>query len=150
MIETLVAVLLSLPLPWYAPGEAPETRAERDDRVAMIGRVIVDETASPAEQMPWTHAELASVTATILWHESWRFRLDVHDDTRRGDDGDSIGLPQAHRGPWIDGAEWEALAGTDEAATRRAVAYAVKVLAFHVERWPPCKEIPPSLNQRPH
>lgn len=132
LILALLAVALQLPEPWYPPGEAHETQAERRDRIEMITTVIAEESRATA--LPWPADGVATVTLVMLDAESWHFRRDVHSGERKGDGGKAICLGQAHRAPLLTRAEWLGLAGLDHQSTRRCVRHTLRVFELHAKR----------------
>lgn len=122
---SLIAAAISLPPPWYAPGKEVETEGEYRARVAVIAEAIALEAQS-ATRWSWGPRSLAFAVLTKFYEES-RFALEVHDGTKRGDEGRAICLGQHHRNGRSE-EEWESLVGTDLDSTRRCVSATVKTL----------------------
>lgn len=116
--SALLAAMLSLPGPWYAPDKQPETEAERAARLGLIAEAIVQETRT--EWLAWA-------VLVKTFHESRRWAVEVHEGSARGDGGRSICLGQI----WDGGEE---LAGTDLESTRRCIRTAIRHLAYHARR----------------
>jgi hypothetical protein len=103
------------------PSEKEEPR-DRAGRLATIAIAIVEETRDDIGWFPsWQHYHRASLVAVKTYHESGRWRLDVHNGKRRGDQGRSVCLGQIMSGHWIDVDLHRSLPGTDMASTRRCI-----------------------------
>lgn len=130
----LYTAALTLPGPYYPPGRAPETCAERAERVAVIALAIEAETHDAdhwAEE--WSREDWAWAGFAKTWAESGRFRREVHDGRLRGDRGVSVCLGQIYGGG-------EALVGVDFDATRRCLREVFRHLQLHQQRcrvWKP-------------
>jgi len=122
----IIAALLSLPTP--AESELTSARAAR---VEMIGRVAIEVTA-PAWS-GWSHRQRAALLLAKISAESGNLSLAVHDGTKRSDGGQSICLGQIHWGRWLrmTRAQWLALGGADETATRRCLSETWRQLGLH-------------------
>lgn len=123
----LLIAVLAAPTPWGCPEDAPA----REARLRSIVRVAIEVTAEPVPG--WSHQQRTALLLAKLQAESGGYRLDVHDGSRRGDRGNSICLGQVMHGPWLSmsRAEWESLAGTDIAATRRCLTEVWRQLQMH-------------------
>lgn len=132
----LLTVALALPAPWYPPERPPETGLERALRIQRLTEALVLEAKNPPACWRWSTADLAWAGLVITWWESGRWRVEVHDGTRRGDAGRSVCLAQIHDGG-------EELVGTDLASTRRCIRTAYEHLARHARRCLP-KDAEPS------
>jgi len=114
----LLALMLSMPSPWGAT----ETPQERGARLDTIAEAIIQETKPQGQWLPsWTHRDRAALALVLTYHESGRWRRDVHDGTKRGDHGRSVCLGQIMSGRWIDRALWRSLPGVSLAATRNCI-----------------------------
>lgn len=120
LVARLVALALSLGQPYYPPGKAPETAAQREERVSAIIRAA-DAVEDPPE-WPGTHDELVAALLAVSWYESGRWRLEVHDGRVRGDHRRSVCLAQVHGGG-------DDLVGTDFEATVRCFRRAAEIFA---------------------
>lgn len=132
----LWAAALALPEPWYPPGRCPETHAERAERLTVIALAIEAETEDAdlwAED--WTREDWAWAAFAKTWAESGRFRLEVHDGRRRGDNGKSVCLGQIMHGG-------ESLVGTSLEATRRCYREVFRHLQLHQQR---CRVFVPTV-----
>lgn len=101
----LAALLLLQPAP--AP-DWGETQAVYETRLTLIASAIVAATPEKSHQL---------AVATVFWYES-RFSPRVHSGARTGDRGRARCLGQHWQGR-RSVLEWQALAGTDLAATTR-------------------------------
>jgi hypothetical protein len=119
MYDFLLALALSLPAPWYPPGQNPETPEQYRSRVVAITLAITDSTGGDRD--------LAVATLIKVYSES-RFRVDVHAGKTRGDHGKAICLGQVHRKRTVSVEQWEGLAGTDYWATLRCMTEVSKQL----------------------
>lgn len=126
---------LSLPEPYYPPGRAPETCAERAERVAVIALAIEAEThdadhwAEDWEREDWAWAAFAKT-----YDESRRFALEVHDGRARGDHRQSVCLGQIYGGG-------DELVGVSLEATRRCYREVLRHLQLHQRR---CRVLVPT------
>lgn len=122
---SLLAAALSLPPPWYAPGKQVEAEPEYRRRLETIVSAIAAESEG-VNGWTWGRKSLAIAVLSKFYEES-RFALEVHRGSRRGDRGRAICLGQHHRNGRTE-SQWEALAGTDEASTRRCARATVQAL----------------------
>lgn len=123
----LTAIAVSLPAPWYPPDEPVETCAERLDRVMLIAEAHAIEAELIPDGWGWDARDLALAGLVVTWHESGRWRLEVHDGSKRGDGGKSVCIGQIHGGT-------EDLVGTSLEATRRCVREVYRHLGTHWRR----------------
>ncbi len=124
----LYLAALAGPLPYYPPGQCPETGAERALRMATIALAIDAETERADEWAPgWTREDWAWAAYAKTWAESRRFAVEVHDGRKRGDNGKSVCVGQI----WGGG---DVLVGTDLAATRRCYHEVFRHMLIHRER----------------
>lgn len=124
----LFLAALRLPEPHYPPGHCPETGAQRAARLSVVALAIEAETTeADAWHEGWSRADWAFAAFTKTWWESGRFRLEVHDGRKRGDNGQSVCLGQVMGG----GAE---LVGTDFESTRRCYREVLRILHLHQMR----------------
>lgn len=144
LIVALLSVALALPPPWYAPGQAPETPAQRDQRIETIVEASVLAAQPAPEGWPGTRAELSSALLAISWWEGIRWRLDVHQGRKRGDHdprlgrGHSCGLAQLwdhcdHMGTSLE-ATTEHFREAAEILARSAAQCRVRVVTEHTMR----------------
>lgn len=136
LAEILLAIALSLPAPWYAPGKAPETEAEYRERLQTIATAIALE-AEANEDWQWDPTSLAAVTF-VTWYSESKFALEVHNGSGKSRHGEDQGrarcLGQLHKTGWVPKSVWKTLAGTDLEATRRCARATMKVLAMQGKR----------------
>jgi len=134
--EILLAIVLSLPAPWYQPGKNPETPSAYQSRLETISKAIALE-AEAAEDWRWDASSLAAATL-VVWYGESRFALEVHDGTRKSrygeDDGKARCFGQLHQTGLVPRPEWESLAGTDLEATRRCARATMRVLSVQGRR----------------
>jgi hypothetical protein len=127
--DKLTFTALNLPERWQPPSQPkPETIPERRERLRLIVRALMLELPEAkglrGEEWFWTQEELAWVTFTKIYHESYWFSLDVHNGELRGDRGKSVCLGQIMRGE-------EELVGTDMESTRRCLKRVIAYLVMH-------------------
>lgn len=127
--QRMVEVAAALPVPYYPPGKAPETKEQRDARVALIASVVAERAPINAElhHWFWSSDDLALAAFTMMWFESGRFKLSVHSGKQRGDSGRSTCLGQIMNGG-------DSLVGTGREATTRCVDKVMEILAQHQNR----------------
>ena len=113
----LLSAALSLPSPWYPPGENPETVEQYRARVEVIASAIVAEAAQ-APGWGWGTRALAFAALTIMYKESG-FALSVHNGEKLGDRGRASCLGQVHMSGMVPKHEWVRLTGVDTESTRR-------------------------------
>ena len=111
LLESLLALALSWPHPWYPPGKNPETPEQYQERIGTIVQAVTMETQD---------RELATAVLVLTYQES-RWRVDVHDGSKLGDHGRAACLGQIHVSWRVPKQDWEALTGTGLEATRRCV-----------------------------
>jgi len=128
--EALLAVALGFPAPWYEPGKNPETPDEYRARLEIIAEAIALE-ATGADAWPHGAEGLASATL-VLWQAESRLSYDIHANTGNDPWGQDYGrarcLGQLHATGLVPQSEWETLAGSDLAATRRCANATMRVL----------------------
>lgn len=125
--EKMFNAIELLPKPWYPPSHAPkETEEERLDRMAMIARIIVEESSVDSGWY-WSDESLAWAVMIKTWFESGRFRYSVHSGKLRGDKGRSVCLGQIMNGS-------EKLVGVTEENTRNCIRKVIKHLVMHQNR----------------
>lgn len=136
LAETLLAIMLSLPAPWYAPGKNPETPAEYQARLETIAEAIALE-AEAADAWRWDATTLAAATL-VTWYSESKFALEVHGGTgtsRWGeDDGKARCFGQLHQTGLVPKDEWASLTGVDLEATRRCARATMRVLTVQGNR----------------
>ena len=127
--------MLPLPAPYYAPGKAPETCAERAERLTVPAYAIAYETEdADVWAEGWTRWDWVSAGIAKTYAESRRFALEVHDGRARGDRGQSVCLGQIMGGG-------DELVGVDLEATRRCYREVFRHLQLHQRR---CRVLVPT------
>lgn len=136
LAETLLAIMLSLPAPWYQPGKNPETPAEYRARLETISKAIAAE-AEAADEWRWDTTSLAAATL-VVWYRESRFALEVHNGSgtsRYGEDnGKARCFGQIHQTGLVPKEEWKQLTGVDLEATRRCARATMRVLTVQGRR----------------
>jgi hypothetical protein len=131
LVETLLAVVLSLPAPWYQNGKNPETPEQYRERMETIATAIAVE-AEANEHWRWDSRSLAAATL-VIWYGESRFAVEVHSgsgQSRWGEDGGRARcFGQIHETGLVPKKDWEQLAGTDLESTRRCARATMKVLS---------------------
>jgi hypothetical protein len=134
--EILLAIVLSLPAPWYKQGKNPETPSAYQSRLETIAKAIAME-AEAAEDWRWDANSLAAATL-VIWYGESRFALEVHNgsgQSRYGeDDGRARCFGQLHQTGLVPRPEWESLTGIDLEATRRCARATMRVLSVQGRR----------------
>ena len=132
----LLATLLSLPAPWYAPGKNPETRDEYRARLETVANAVAVE-AREAKRWSWDARSLAAATL-VIWYGESRLALEVHNGSGRSRYGEDGGLArcfgQIHATGLVPRPEWEKLTGTDLDSTRRCARATMRVLTVQGRR----------------
>lgn len=126
LAAALLATALAAPGPWYPPGKDPETPCERHQRYETITTALAVE-AEELQGWGWSTPDRAWAGYVVTRAESGRWRLEVHDGTRRGDNGESVCLGQIRGGG-------DGLVGTSPEATRACVRAVYEHLAHHWDR----------------
>jgi hypothetical protein len=136
LAEILLAIVLSLPAPWYRPGKNPETPSDYNARLETIAKAIAIE-AEAAEDWRWDANSLAAATL-VIWYGESRFALEVHNGAGKSrygeDDGRARCFGQLHQTGLVPKDEWDKLAGIDLEATRRCARFTMKVLSVQGRR----------------
>jgi hypothetical protein len=127
LAAAILATALAASGPWYPPGEDPESPCERQQRYETIATALAVEAIELEDGWGWSAADRAWAGYVVTRHESGRWRLEVHDGSRRGDRGQSVCLGQIRHGD-------ESLIGTSLEATRACVRAVYEHLAQHWER----------------
>jgi hypothetical protein len=122
----LLSAALSLPPPWYPPGENPETLEQYRARVDVIASAISTE-ANQAPGWGWGSRALAFAALTIMYNESG-FALSVHTGEKLGDRGRASCLGQVHMSGMVPKHEWARLTGVDTESTRRCARATIRYL----------------------
>jgi hypothetical protein len=134
--EILLAIVLSLPAPWYQPGKNPETPSAYQSRLETIAKAIAME-AEAAEDWRWDASSLAAATL-VIWYGESRFALEVHNGSGKSrygeDDGRARCFGQLHQTGLVPRDEWESLTGIDLEATRRCARATMRVLTVQGRR----------------
>lgn len=127
----LVVIAMALPKPYYPPGKNPETREQYEARVEIVIEAVSLEAplarGPEGEEWLWPTEDLISGAFIKMWSESRRLSLEVHNGTRKGDNGKSVCLGQIMYGS-------KKLVGTDLAATRRCTAKVMQIMIQHQHR----------------
>jgi len=146
-LQTLTAAAIALmqtfsPV-WYpTTGEFtnPETDEQRDDRWEMIAEVNAEVAYGDKGKniTPWSpQDDLALIKAVQRGESAFEYRVHAGVPSHIGtaDAGKAKCLGQIHYvKAWWTEAEWEALAGTDRAATKRCAEAILRVFAYHAKR----------------
>jgi hypothetical protein len=144
LAEILLAIALSLPTPWYKPGQNPESSLEYRERMQTIATALAME-AEANEDWQWDPTSLAAATF-VTWYSESRFALEVHNGSGKSRFGEDAGqarcLGQLHKTGWVPKSQWQKLTGTDLESTRRCARATMKVLAMQGKR---CK-----MKQKPN
>ncbi len=126
-LARLLAVVLSLPPPYYTPGHEPESAQARAARIETIVTTAVQEAEEARDEWPGAPEELAIALVSVTWFESRRWAIEVHDGRWRGDRGASVCLAQV----W---SKDRSLVGTSMEATRQCLKRATEILLLHANR----------------
>lgn len=130
---TLIAVALQLPPPWYGPGEInPETPEQYRARVTVIVQAAEAE-AKLFKPWPWGPRALATMAVIHAYGES-SFRLNVHDGTKLGDNGQSRCLGQVKASGRLSDKDWLATSGTSLESTRNCMRAMMRYLSIYRHR----------------
>lgn len=136
LTEIILAIVLSLPAPWYHPGKNPETNEEYRGRLQTISEAIAIE-AEATENWRWDAASLAAATL-VVWYGESRFALEVHSGSGKSRYGEDQGrarcFGQIHQTGLVPKPEWESLTGVDLEATRRCARATMRVLTVQGRR----------------
>lgn len=127
--SVLISAALSLPPPWYPPGENPETQTEYESRIERIAEAVAEETAQ-VRGWTWGRRALAMAVLTVMYNES-RFAVAVHTGEQLGDRGRASCLGQIHVSGMVPREEWEKLTGDDIESTRRCARATIRMLVAH-------------------
>lgn len=134
--EILLAIVLSLPAPWYNAGKNPETPSAYQSRLETIAKAIAIE-AEAAENWRWDASSLAAATL-VIWYGESRFALEVHNGSGKSrygeDDGKARCFGQLHQTGLVPRDEWQSLTGIDLEATRRCARATMRVLSVQGRR----------------
>jgi hypothetical protein len=134
--EILLAIVLSLPAPWYKAGNNPETPSAYQGRLETIAKAIAME-AEAAEDWRWDASSLAAATL-VVWYGESRFALEVHNGSGKSrygeDDGKARCFGQIHQTGLVPKDEWKSLTGIDLEATRRCARATMRVLSVQGRR----------------
>jgi hypothetical protein len=134
--EILLAIVLSLPAPWYKAGNNPETPSAYQSRLETIAKAIAME-AEAAEDWRWDASSLAAATL-VIWYGESRFALEVHNGSGKSrygeDDGKARCFGQLHQTGLVPRDEWQSLTGIDLEATRRCARATMRVLSVQGRR----------------
>lgn len=134
--EILLAIVLSLPAPWYKAGKSPETPSAYQSRLETIAKAIAME-AEAAEDWRWDASSLAAATL-VIWYGESRFALEVHNGSGKSrygeDDGKARCFGQLHQTGLVPREEWQSLTGIDLEATRRCARATMRVLSVQGRR----------------
>jgi hypothetical protein len=129
MLSGLMTIVAVLPAPWCAPRSC-ESEADRAARLGTIAQAIHDVAAAPPPGWSWGPEELAAALLATAYEESGRFRRDVHDGTKLGDNGRARCLTQVHAQDALPRNQWRGTTGLDYDATRRCFQAAATLLAL--------------------
>jgi hypothetical protein len=124
MLETILAVLLSLPA-WHGDVETP---AERRARLTTVATAIA--TAARGDRQVAAALVVQGNFETHYARHVHEGRCGQHPKSRVGecDRGESVGLWQARRGSWLPQERWESFKGADLDSTTKAAQYAARAL----------------------
>lgn len=119
---------------WYPPGKGPESGTERAIRWRAIVDVVLDESDG---SLFWRSDMAALVLSTFKFESALDYHVHGGEPSPIGhqDNGRARCLGQIqHVRAWWTETEWKALAGRDEAATRRCARAAMRIYEYHAKR----------------
>lgn len=154
-IESLMAAAVALmqtftPI-WYPEDGKfanPETESEREARMAMIGEVNAEAAYGTKGKnvTPWgPKDDLALLKAIQRGESGFEYRVHAGEESHIGtaDSGKARCMGQIHWvRAWWTKEQWQALAGTDRAATRRCADAILRILNYHAGRCKLRRDIP--------
>ena len=146
-LETLTAaaivVMQSFTPVWYpADGKFanPETEAERDERLEMIGEVNAEVAYGDKGKniTPWgPKDDLALLKAIQRGESAFEYRVHAGQESHIGhaDYGKAMCMGQIHWvRSWWTKEQWRALAGTDRKSTKLCAEAMLRILRYHADR----------------
>lgn len=149
LIAAAIAVILTLPRPWFPEEHRPETDAEREARISRLVTRVVARAEEESKRIGYTPIEVTSLSLAIAYNESalaWEVHAGQEWPKRPppfGDNGRAACVfqlqPSAAQVPFdewrpFEPDEWRSLAGLSERSTRLCVKAGVRAVAYHAWR----------------